>query len=60
MAVPKKKAGSSAQGHRRSHWKAENPTLVKCKNCNEMKLAHTVCTACGYYNNKPASKKVEE
>lgn len=60
MAVPKKKSGSSAQGHRRSKWKAEKPALGKCKNCNEMKLTHTVCAACGYYNNKQASRKVEE
>lgn len=60
MAVPKKKAGRSAQGHRRSKWKAETPTLVKCKNCNEMKLAHAVCASCGYYNNKPASRNIEE
>lgn len=57
MAVPKKKAGRSAQGHRRSNWKATLPTTAKCKNCNEPKLAHTVCDACGYYGDKPASKK---
>jgi large subunit ribosomal protein L32 len=57
MAVPKKRTGSSAQGHRRSHWKATVPTLTECKNCNEKKLAHTVCESCGYYGDKPASKK---
>lgn len=60
MAVPKKRAGKSAQGHRRSHWKATVPETVKCQNCGEMKLAHAVCNFCGYYAKKPASKKVEE
>lgn len=60
MAVPKKKTGRSAQGHRRSHWKATTPTLVKCENCNEMRLSHTVCSFCGHYDGKPASKKLEE
>ncbi|MFH0702609.1 MAG: 50S ribosomal protein L32 [bacterium] len=60
MAVPKKKAGRSAQGHRRAKWKASIPAIVKCNNCDEMRLAHTVCSFCGYYNDKPASKKLEE
>jgi len=60
MAVPKKRAGRSAQGHRRSHWKATIPATVKCQNCNEMRLAHTICSFCGYYDGKPASKKLEE
>lgn len=59
MACPKKRTGRSAQGHRRSHWKAKLPTLVKCDNCNEMKLSHTVCKSCGYYNKKPASMRLE-
>lgn len=60
MAVPKKRAGKCAQGHRRSRWKATKPTTVKCSNCNEMKLAHTVCTLCGHYAGEPASKKLED
>jgi len=60
MAVPKKRKGHSSQGHRRSNWKATVPTLSKCKNCSESKLAHTVCEYCGYYGEKPASKKLEE
>jgi len=60
MAVPKKKAGRCAQGHRRSHWKANPQSLVKCSNCNEMALTHTVCTSCGYYGGKLVSKKFED
>jgi len=60
MAVPKKKAGRSAQGHRRSHWKATAPSLAKCENCGEARLTHTVCSFCGYYNKKPASIKLRE
>lgn len=60
MAVPKKKTGRSAQGHRRSHWKATVPTTSKCENCGETKIAHTVCSLCGHYGKKPASKKLTE
>ena len=57
MAVPKKRTGHSAQGKRRSNWKATKPTLTKCPNCGQAVLAHTVCTACGTYKGKPVSKK---
>lgn len=62
MAVPKKRTGHSAQGHRRSNWKATKPETTKCPNCGETVLAHTVCTACGTYKGKPVSlkDKVEE
>lgn len=62
MAVPKKRTGHSAQGHRRSNWKATKPETTKCPNCGETTLTHTVCTACGTYKGKPVSlkDKVEE
>lgn len=59
MAVPKKRTGHSAQGKRRSNWKATKPTTVKCPNCGAVALAHTVCTACGTYKGKVVSKKGE-
>lgn len=59
MAVPKKRTGHSAQGHRRSNWKATVPETTTCKNCGELTLTHTVCTACGYYKGKAVSIKSE-
>ena len=57
MAVPKKRTGHSAQGHRRSNWKATKPETTKCPNCGATVLTHTVCTACGTYKGKPVSLK---
>lgn len=57
MAVPKKRTGASAQGHRRSNWKATKPEVTKCTKCGEIVLTHTVCTACGYYKGKAVSIK---
>lgn len=57
MAVPKKRTGHSAQGHRRSNWKATKPETTKCTKCGEVVLTHTVCTACGYYKGKAVSIK---
>ena len=60
MAVPKKRTGHSAQGHRRSNWKATKPETTKCPNCGETVLTHTVCTACGYYKGEPVRLKDKE
>ena len=57
MAVPKKRTGHSAQGHRRSNWKATRPTTTKCPNCGATVLTHTVCTECGTYKGQPVSLK---
>lgn len=59
MAVPKKRTGASAQGHRRSNWKATVPETTVCPNCGELVLTHTVCTACGQYKGKVVSIKAE-
>ena len=57
MAVPKKRTGHSAQGKRRSNWKATKPETTICSNCGQPVLAHTVCTACGYYKGEPVRLK---
>ena len=57
MAVPKKRTGHSAQGKRRSNWKATKPELTTCPNCGAKVLTHTVCTACGTYKGKVVSNK---
>lgn len=59
MAVPKKRVGHSAQGHRRSNWKATVPETTTCKQCGELTLTHTVCPSCGYYKGKAVSIKAE-
>lgn len=60
MAVPKKRTGHSAQGKRRSNWKAAKPALTICPNCGAKMMMHTVCTACGQYNGKVVSRKSED
>ena len=57
MAVPKKRTGKSAQGHRRSNWKGSVPETTKCSNCGALTLTHTVCEACGFYKGKAVSVK---
>jgi large subunit ribosomal protein L32 len=52
MAVPKKRTSKSRQRKRRSQIKLESPNVVKCPNCGEEKLPHSICPACGFYKDK--------
>ena len=53
MAVPKGKVSKQRKHTRRAaNWKLSAPTLVVCKHCNQLKLAHRVCKNCGYYGDE--------
>ena len=59
MAVPKKRTGASAQGHRRSNWKATIPAVTTCKSFGATIPTHTVCPECGQYKGQVVSKKAQ-
>ena len=54
MAVPKGKVSKARGRSRRANWKAglTQPSIVECKQCHQLKLAHRVCKHCGYYDGK--------
>lgn len=60
MAV-QRKWSKARTGKRRSQWKLSAPSLVECPHCNELKLLHRVCKACGHYTvkNKGEKKSIE-
>ncbi|MEK9501156.1 50S ribosomal protein L32 [Gaopeijia maritima] len=49
MAVPKKRTSKQRKRKRRTHYKAETPTLNTCPRCGDPKQPHRVCPGCGYY-----------
>ena len=51
-ACPKNRVSKLRGRTRRAHIKAAPVALAKCPQCFELKLAHTVCPACGYYGKK--------
>lgn len=58
MAVPKRRVSKARRDKRRNNlWKINAPELCVCKQCGELKRAHVVCDACGYYNGKLVVKK---
>ncbi len=59
MAVPKRKTSKARRDKRRAIWKLVLPGMVKCAKCQEYKLPHRVCKACGFYDGKEVIKTEE-
>ena len=52
MPVPKYRTSASKRDMRRSHHALKAPGLSVCPNCNDVKLPHAACSACGHYKGK--------
>jgi len=54
MAHPKRKTSKSRRDKRRTHYKAEKPTLAVCKETGAVHVPHKAYTVDGnlYYNGK--------
>jgi large subunit ribosomal protein L32 len=57
MAVPKRKTSKQRKHKRRTHIKANVPTIMSCSNCGSPVEYHRVCSECGYYKGKQAIEK---
>lgn len=47
--LPKRRLSSQRQGKRRKQKVLAYLTLVKCENCQALKVPHQVCANCGTY-----------
>ena len=52
MPNPKRRHSKSRRDKRRTHYTAVAPTVASCAHCGSMKLNHTACPSCGYYNGR--------
>ncbi|MDY0200322.1 MAG: 50S ribosomal protein L32 [Bacteroidales bacterium] len=57
MAHPKSRISKQRKNKRRTHYKAETPTLSTCSNCGITVQYHRVCPDCGFYRGKLAIEK---
>lgn len=61
MALPKKRHSKTRGRKRRTHWKLSKSPLMLCPQCKQPKLAHRVCSVCGYYDGRQVLEiKVKE
>jgi large subunit ribosomal protein L32 len=51
-AVPKNKRSKAKRNTKRNSFKLSVLSIVECPRCRAKKIAHRVCQACGYYDNK--------
>lgn len=52
MAVPQHRTSKTRKRLRRTHFKLEAPSMVRCPQCGEYKLSHHVCKSCGTYKGR--------
>ncbi len=49
---PKRKHSKGRRDRRRAHDALTPVNTVACSNCGSMRLPHTVCAKCGFYNGR--------
>lgn len=53
MGVQQHRRSKSRNRRRRAEiLKLENPSIVTCPKCHELKQPHRICPACGYYDGR--------
>lgn len=52
MAVPRNRLSNARKNIRRSHHAKKPKNTVKCRQCGEPKLPHTICQGCGTYQGR--------
>jgi len=57
VPLPKRKLSKGRRDRRRAHDALKTINLVQCSNCGEMRLPHTVCDSCGYYQGREIISK---
>jgi large subunit ribosomal protein L32 len=60
VPLPKRKKSISKKNMRRSHQHLTLPQLSNCPKCNEPRLPHHACPACGYYKGRLVRPVAEE
>ncbi|MCE1168158.1 MAG: 50S ribosomal protein L32 [Sphingobacteriia bacterium] len=52
MPNPKRRWSKTRTAKRRTHYKAEAPTVMTCTNCGSPVRYHRVCPECGFYRGR--------
>lgn len=60
VPLPKRKLSKGRRDRRRAHDALVKTRLVQCSQCGEMRLPHTVCPNCGYYQGREIISTAKE
>lgn len=60
MGVPKRKTSKARRDKRNAHRGLATPSLAPCPKCNEQRLPHRICPACGHYRDRLVLELEEE
>ena len=60
MAVPFRRTSKTRKNMRRTHYKINENSTIKCPSCGEEVRPHRACTSCGKYKNKEVIKTKEK
>ena len=60
MPHPKRKFSKTRTAKARTHYKAEDKTVISCSNCGAPVLYHRICPECGFYKGKLVIEKKEK
>jgi len=52
MAVPRNRLSNSRKNTKRAHHAKKPRSIDSCSKCSSPKLPHTICQACGCYNDR--------
>jgi large subunit ribosomal protein L32 len=52
MPNPKRRHSKQRRDKRRAHDALSIPNLGRCPHCQELKLPHRICPACGHYKGR--------
>ena len=55
--LPKRRHSTRRGGKRKASIKLSAIDLTRCQNCGVLRIQHTICKACGFYNGKEVIKK---
>jgi large subunit ribosomal protein L32 len=58
--LPKRKISKGRRNRRRAHDALQARNLVACSNCGSMRLPHTVCPNCGFYQGREVIESEKE
>lgn len=59
MAVPRSRHSKARTRKKLSHMAEKAKHLGRCSNCKEPVMAHRICAACGFYNQRSIVKNSE-